>query len=356
MSAFATTSPRILVVEDNYLVAREVCEIVRGCGFSVAGPVGQVERGVELLGEQSVSGAIVDIRLGSAESFPICRELRRRRVPFVFLTACEASIIPPPFRQMPVLAKPVQAEDIKAALGTFVLPTPHRPSDPEANLLLAAAEAEDRALLAEHLEPVSLAEGQVLEEPGETVSHVWFPTSGLVAVVAEANGKQGDVALIGHEGLVGIAAMLDAGRAAHRTVVRFPGEAWRMPARALLPLLVGSRRLHGHLLRYGHSFMAELAADVLAAGQALIQQRVARWLLMVADRLHTEEVRVTHEMLAAALGVRRSGVTVALHCLEGLRAVQSQRSLIRIVDRARLVEETAGFYPTPFQAARKRRS
>jgi len=119
VSVSASSRPNILVVEDNFLVAREVCGIVRDCGFAVAGPVGQVAQGVELLAGQPVDGAIVDIRLGNALSYPICRELTRRHVPFVFLTAYERSFIPDPFRRVPVLSKPVQPAEIKTVLASL---------------------------------------------------------------------------------------------------------------------------------------------------------------------------------------------------------------------------------------------
>jgi CheY-like chemotaxis protein len=117
MSVSASSRPTILVVEDNYFVAREVCEIVRDCGYDVAGPVRHVAQGVELLAGRPIDGAIVDIRLGNALSYPICRELARRHVPFVFLTACERGVIPASFGQVPVLSKPAQREEIRTVLA-----------------------------------------------------------------------------------------------------------------------------------------------------------------------------------------------------------------------------------------------
>ena len=96
--------PRILVVEDNYLTAKAVCDIVRDCGFSVAGAVARLESGLDFLAERDIDGAIVDINLDGTQSFPLCAELNRRKVPFCFLTGYAPSIIPPAFRSAPLLS------------------------------------------------------------------------------------------------------------------------------------------------------------------------------------------------------------------------------------------------------------
>jgi CRP-like cAMP-binding protein/CheY-like chemotaxis protein len=350
--------PHILVVEDNFLVAREVCEIVQRTGFDVVGPVARSDHGMTLLAEQSVEGAIIDIGLGAVTSFPICEELNRRHVPFVFLTGYERDVIPRAFRQAPVLSKPAQAREIQAALTALRCPgMKARADEPAAgaskgkfdNLLLDTLEPEDRKLLASCLEPVRLVEGQILAGPDKPASHVWFPSSGLIGVLAQTGDRCAEVAMIGREGLAGLSAVLDGGGAgsAHRIVVRFPGDAWRVSVRALMPVLVRSRRLHGHLLRYADAFIAELALNALTAGQARVQERVACWLLTAADRLGRDELPVTHGALAQALGVRRAGVTVALHWLEGAHAIRSERARVRIVDRTTLEAEAAGFYRPP---------
>src|SRR5262245_10446053 len=93
------SKPNILVVEDNYLIAEAVGDLLRECGCDVAGSVGQVERGMQFLAERTVDGAVVDINLNGARSFPICAELQRRNVPFFFLTGLSSSmVLPPAFR------------------------------------------------------------------------------------------------------------------------------------------------------------------------------------------------------------------------------------------------------------------
>jgi len=343
--------PNILVVEDNFLLAAEVCDIVLNSGYEVVGPVARLEGGLALLGEKPVDGAILDVDLGGRRSFQICEELERRRVPFFFLTGDERSVIPPAFCRARVLFKPAQVPEIGAALCGLGLLAEKRPvaATPElresvGNRLLDSLDPDDRALLAPCLEPVQLAKGQILQAPGETASHVWFLVQGVAAVVAEAGESRADVAMIGPEGLAGLATVLDSGITTHGIVVRFHGRALRIPMRTLTPLLVQSRRLHGRLLRYANDFMAELAFNTLTAAKASVRARVAHWLLMTADRLDGDEIEITHEMLAVALAVRRAGVTVSLHWLEGAHALRSDRRRIQILDRKLLEAEAGGFY------------
>lgn len=350
MRPLAASKPNILVVEDNFLIATEVCDIVRNSGFDVVGPAARPAKGLALLGERSVDGAIVDVDLDGTPSFRICEELERRHVPFVFLTGYERNVIPPAFCRAPVLSKPAQALEIGAALRGFGLPTEKpvatRPAPRESfgNRLLDSLDREDRALLDPFLEPVQLAKGQILQTPGETASHVWFLIDGVAAVVAEAGENRADVAMIGPEGLAGLTTVLDSGTTAHGIVVRFGGRALRIPMRTLMPLLVQSRRLHGRLLRYANDFMAELAFNALTAARASVRARVAHWLLMTADRLDGKEIEITHDMLATALAVRRAGVTVSLHWLEGAHALRSDRRRVQILDRPLLEGEAGGFY------------
>jgi CRP-like cAMP-binding protein len=340
--------PRILVVEDNYLTAKAVCDIVRDCGFSVAGAVARLESGLDFLAERDIDGAIVDINLDGTQSFPLCAELNRRKVPFCFLTGYAPSIIPPAFRSAPLLSKPFDPGQMKLALTGLA---PHRaPAAPaevdsgRGNALLQTLTDEDWRLLESCLERVSLRAGEVLESPADPVTHVTFPTSGLVSVAARAADHRIEAALVGREGVVGAAALLEGGTAANESVVQFPGEAWRVPVSRLRPRLAQSRALQSQLLCYVHAFMGQISLNLLATGRATIEQRLARWLLMAADRLQANDIAVTHEALAYVLGVRRAGVTVALHTLEGRQALRSERRRVRILDRSLMVAAAGGFY------------
>src|SRR6266702_6442573 len=119
MSVAHDLKPRILVLEDNYLTADSLCELVRDCGYDVAGAVGHVESAFEFLQGREIDGAIVDINLHGDLSFPVCHELQRRNVPFFFLSGYDGSVIPDAFRKSRLLSKPIDQGDLRTALADF---------------------------------------------------------------------------------------------------------------------------------------------------------------------------------------------------------------------------------------------
>ena len=120
-----------------------------------------------------------------------------------------------------------------------------------------------------------------------------------------------------------------------------------MPVKELMPLLRDHRSVQSRLLRYVHALTAQMAQTALATGHGKIEQRVARWLLMAAQRSNTQRLEVTHEHLSQVLAVRRSGITVALHMLEARRVIKSQRKVVEILDHAGLLREADGLYGPP---------
>lgn len=335
----------ILVVEDNYLVAREVCDTVRDCGFAVAGPIAWLEAGMSFLNDHKVDGALVDIDLHGREAYPICAELRRLNVPFVFMTGYSTAMIPKAFSDVPVLGKPLALRDIKSALTSF---TTRRyrtaPAGRAGNLLLDGLDVPEWEVLAPALETADFAAGDVLEDDQTGKGFVWFPRSGMISAVACIAGHRADVALVGREGMVGLTSVLEARSPPYSSIARFPGDAVRLPATLLRRLLIESPALREQIVRYGHALLAQLAFNNLAAGRARVRERIARWLLMAADRVQSDQLALTHRDLAAALGVRRPGITVALHELEGEGTIRATPRKLRIIDRRKLSDSAGGFY------------
>jgi CRP-like cAMP-binding protein len=344
------SKPRILVVEDNWLVADAICELVRNCGCDVAGSIGHVDHGMEFLADRTVDGAIVDINLHGAMSYPICYELQRRNVPFFFLTGypAYAKNLPAPFRDTRLLTKPLDARQFKSALAEIRIGNgATEGSRPRwGNAFLEGLSEPDLAILEPKLERVALREGQALEAAAQPVAHVHFIISGLVSLMARSpQGRRIEVSLVGSEGATGVAALLDhSATSLVDAVVQIDGSAWRMPARDLSELLRSHRGLQDHVLGHVHSLMAEIAETTLATGHGKIEQRLARWLLMAADRCGTDKLPVTHEQLSRSLAVRRSGITVALHTLESRHLIKSQRKLVAILDRRGLLQEIEGLH------------
>lgn len=339
------------MVEDNYLVADTICDLVRDCGCEVAGAVGHVQHGVEFLADKDVDGAIVDINLHGSPSYAICDELQRRNVPFFFLTGHTArASLPRQFQSARLLTKPLDVGQFKSALADIRVSLPEKRAQGSwGNALLDSMSEADMRLIEPHLEKVGLREGQMLEVSSEPVSHVHFPISGLVSTMARCEqGRRIELTLVSSEGATGIASMLEGnGRTFADAIVQIGGLAWRIATADLAPLLQASPSLQAHLLRFAHTMMAELAETTLATGHAKIEQRVARWLLLASERCGTHKLTITHDQLSKSLAVRRSGITVALHMLESRRLVRSRRKLVEIVDREGLLHEVDGLYGRP---------
>ena len=223
-----------------------------------------------------------------------------------------------------------------------------RPSELGANRLLKSLSASDRAALLPDLEAISLATWQVIERPNERIPYVYFLTSGLASVVGTTQPEQRiEVGMVGYEGMTGLAVVLGHDRSTNETVIQAAGTALRIPSAVLRRTLQGSATLSTALLRYVHVFMMQCSQTALANGRGRLSERLARWLLMWQDRLKTRHLTVTHEFLALLLGVRRQGVTMALHELEGQGLIKGKRNRITVVDRVGLLGLANGFYGVP---------
>lgn len=216
------------------------------------------------------------------------------------------------------------------------------------NGLLAALQAEDYALIDPHLERVTLAQREILHEPGQPISHAYFFEGGLSSEIAvNSDGNQIEVGCIGREGLSGIPAVLGVERASHQAFMQAGGSALRIRIADLRDTMDASRSLRDLLLRYAHVFMIQIAATALSDGRYHVEQRLARWLLMAHDRLGDVELPLTHDFLALMLGIRRPGVTNATHTLEGQHLIKGRRSRITVLDRPGLEEVAGASYGKP---------
>ena len=209
--------------------------------------------------------------------------------------------------------------------------------------------AANRAALRPDLEATSFTTSQIIERPNGRILFVYFLTSGLASVVGTTQPEQRiEVGMVGYEGMTGLAVVLGHDRSTNEeTVIQATGTALRVPSVALRRTLQGSATLSAALLRYVHVFMMQCSQTALANGRGRLSERLARWLLMWQDRLKTRHLTVTHEFLALLLGVRRQGVTLALHDLEGRGFIKGTRNRITVVDREGLLGLANGFYGVP---------
>jgi CRP-like cAMP-binding protein len=176
---------------------------------------------------------------------------------------------------------------------------------------------------------------------------VYFPENSIVAVINDgSNGQNCYIGLYGCDGFGSLTTVLGIPTSANHEIVQTAGFAHQIRASDLRTLLNSLHELRRVMLSYVHIFMMQIAGTALA-NHIRVEQRLARLLLMYQDRVATDSLAVTHQRLATMLGVRRSGITEAIHTLEGNKLIRTQRGMIDILDRARLVEMTDGSYGKP---------
>ncbi len=216
------------------------------------------------------------------------------------------------------------------------------------NRLLQRLTSHDLALVQGFLEPVTLNVNDVLVAPGKSIEHAYFIEQGLCSVIAvSAQDQRIEVGHIGREGFAGTPIVMGVDASPHMTFVQIGGSALRIRRADLLELIEKSPGLQKLLLRYVHTLTIQIGQTALSSGRAKIDLRLARWILMCHDRLDGDEVPMTHQVLAFMLGVRRSGVTTALHVLEGEQIIKATRGRVIVLDRERLIAYAGDTYGAP---------
>jgi len=216
------------------------------------------------------------------------------------------------------------------------------------NCLLAARSPKDFGRLEPKLEPIDLDVRTVLVRPNQSIEYVYFIESGLASEIAANPDRQRiEVAHVGREGLVGKSVLLGLDRTPNEVFMQVQGSAFRMRAGDLTEVMDKVPSVRALLLRYVHTCLINFAHAALANGRYNIKERLARWLLTCHDRGDGDELPLTHEFLSLMLGVRRSGVTQALHLLEVEKAIEIRRGQIVVSDRGKLERIAGGSYGVP---------
>jgi CRP-like cAMP-binding protein len=225
---------------------------------------------------------------------------------------------------------------------------PTSPSPAISNRLLSRLSAADFALLSPHLKRVDLPVRKKLEIRDKPIDKVYFPESGFASVVANGSGQRSiEVGLIGREGMTGLAIVMGTDRSTNETFIQSAGEGLCISAAGLRRTMIPGSSLHRHFLLFAHAFSVQTTNTAIANGRGKIEERLARWLLMAHDRVERDDMALTHEFLSLMLGVRRSGVTIALQLLERKGLVQAHRGTVTILDRKSLEKISNGAYGTP---------
>jgi CRP-like cAMP-binding protein len=213
---------------------------------------------------------------------------------------------------------------------------------PKTNALLGALPASAYRRLLPHLQAASLAVDETLFSPGSPMRYVYFPTTSIVtlAYAVEADGRMAKAWPVGREGVVGIALLMGSSRRDNRANVQIAGLAYRLPASAVIAEFRRAEAFHGLLLRYVFALVTQASQLGVCSHYHPVEQRLCRFLLRLFDRVSAPEVTITHERIAALLGVRRTSITLAAGALQAAGFIEYRRGQIRVVNERGLAERS----------------
>lgn len=217
---------------------------------------------------------------------------------------------------------------------------------PKQNMLLASLSAPSQERLFPHLEHVSLPLGMVVHESGDEAQYVYFPTDSIVSLLyVMEDGDSAEISVVGKDGVVGISVFMGGGSTPSRAVVQSAGSAYRLPGKYLRAEFNHSDAdVRMRMLRYTQALITQMAQTAVCNRHHSIAKQLCRWLLLSLDRLDSNNLTMTHELIANMLGVRREGVTEAAGTLHRAGIIEYQRGKITVLDRARLEEMSCECY------------
>ncbi|HZF29026.1 MAG TPA: Crp/Fnr family transcriptional regulator [Gammaproteobacteria bacterium] len=209
--------------------------------------------------------------------------------------------------------------------------------DPRKNQILDALPGEDRERLSRHLELVEMPLGAVLYESGAALRHIYFPTDCIVSLLyVMKNGASAEIAIVGKDGAIGLSLFMGGETTPSRAIVQSAGHAYRLSGRRLKTEFGRHGQLLHVLLRYIQSLITQMAQTAVCNRHHSVDQQLCRWLLLSLDRLPSQELNMTQELIANMLGVRREGVTAAAGKLQKQGVIHYSRGRITVLDRPKL--------------------
>jgi CRP-like cAMP-binding protein len=220
-----------------------------------------------------------------------------------------------------------------------------KPHTPTRNSLLAALSAPEQERLFPQLELVPMPLGKVLYESGNRLGHVYFPTDCIVSLLyVMEDGASAEIAVVGNEGLVGVALFMGGETTPSRAVVQSAGFAYRLPGAIIKQEFNRGGAMQELMLRYTQALLTQMAQTAVCNRHHSVDQQLCRWLLLSLDRLQSNELTMTQELIANMLGVRREGVTEAAGNLQDAGLIRYSRGRITVLDRARLEQRVCECY------------
>ena len=213
------------------------------------------------------------------------------------------------------------------------------------NRILASLPRQEYKLMLPDLKHVSLALGEVLYEPDEAIRYVYFPTGSVASLIWDTERSFSvEVGMVGSEGMSGISIISGIKTLPYRTIAQGAGGAVKMKASALISEFNKRRALHDLLLQYNHGLFIQVARTAVCNRIHPIQERFCRWVLMIRDRMRSDELNLTHEFMASMLGARRADVTIAAGALQKAQLISYSRGRIIILDPKGLIASACECY------------
>jgi CRP-like cAMP-binding protein len=214
-----------------------------------------------------------------------------------------------------------------------------------ANRLLSTLPKKEYERLLPGLRHIPLAFGEVLYEPGDTIKHVYFPNDSIVSLLSALSERSTlEVGMVGNEGMAGLPVFMGVNISQTRALVQGAGSAMRMTSANVRFEASRLGSLHRLLHRYSHSLLTQVSQSAACNRFHSVEARLARWLLMTADRLNAEEFRLTQDFMSSMLGVRREGVNKAAGALQTDQLIRYSRGMIAILHRRRLEAKACSCY------------
>jgi len=208
---------------------------------------------------------------------------------------------------------------------------------PQQNHLLNSLSEKDFAVLRPKLQFVQFPLGAPLYESGESLTHVYFPTGGIVSLLyVTQNGDSAELAVIGREGMVGVSLFMGGETTPNRAVVQAACDAYQLPSRDLKAKFAEGGTFQLLMLKFTQALITQVSQTAVCNLHHTVEQQLCRWLLLSLDRLPGKEIQMTQELIANMLGVRRQGVTEAARKLEKRGIIEYARGLITVLDRPAL--------------------
>ena len=218
-------------------------------------------------------------------------------------------------------------------------------SDPKQNHLLAALRVKDYARLLPDLELIKMTLGESVYERGVTMDYVFFPTTCMISLLyVMKNGDSAEIAVVGNDGLAGVAAYMGGDGMSSRAVVQCAGECFRLEANIMKSEFALGGSLQQLALRFTQALMAQMVQTGACNRHHTLEQQLCRWLLLTLDRLPGNKVTMTQQLIGNLLGVRRDGVTQAMDRLQESGAMRYTGGNITVTNRAKLERRSCECY------------